>query len=140
LAVPSRHVTVFLPQIRSIIRKYKLAATIAGHFGDGNFHIIPLMDITDPREQKKLEPAMREIIPIIKRYEGTLAGEHNDGMVRGPWLMEMYGEEMYNLFKEVKVLFDPHYIFNPHKKTDASWKYSMAHIRTTVSEATYPTK
>ena len=129
LAVQPQYVPEFFPQIRKIIRKYQLPATIAGHFGDGNFHIIPLMDISDPAEQLKLEPAMREIIPIVLKYGGTLAGEHNDGMVRGPWLPAMFGDDMYALFKDVKEIFDPQYIFNPHKKTDASWTFSMNNIR-----------
>jgi len=129
LAVDPKYVQEFLPEVRKIIKKYKLPATVAGHFGDGNFHIIPLMDITDPREQLKLEPAMRELVPIVLKYKGTLAGEHNDGMVRGPWLPAMFGEEMYQIFKEVKNIFDPMFIFNPHKKTDASWDFSMANIR-----------
>lgn len=129
MAVQPQFVPEFFPQIRKIIRKYKLPATIAGHFGDGNFHIIPLMDISDPKEQLELEPAMRELIPIVLRFGGTMAGEHNDGMVRGPWLPAQFGDEMYELFKDVKEIFDPHYIFNPHKKTDASWDFSMEHIR-----------
>jgi FAD/FMN-containing dehydrogenase len=129
LAVDPKYVQEFLPEVRKIIKKYKLPATVAGHFGDGNFHIIPLMDITDPKEQLKLEPAMRELVPIVLKYQGTLAGEHNDGMVRGPWLPAMFGREMYQIFKEVKTIFDPMFIFNPHKKTDASWDFSMANIR-----------
>lgn len=129
LAVRPEYVTEFFPLIRKIVRKYKLPTTIAGHFGDGNFHIIPLMDITDHREQLKLEPAMRELVPIVLQYGGTLAGEHNDGMVRGPWLPAMFGDEVYELFKDVKHIFDPLHIFNPHKKTDASWDFSMANIR-----------
>ena len=72
---------------------------------------------------------MRELIPIVLKYQGTMAGEHNDGMVRGPWLPAVFGDEMYQIFKNVKEVFDPLYIFNPHKKTDASWDYSMDHIR-----------
>ena len=130
LTVAPQHLPEFLPQLRKIIRKYKLPATIAGHFGDGNFHIIPLMSISDPEDQAKLEPTMREITPLVLKYGGTLAGEHNDGMVRGPWLPAVFGDEVYQLFRETKEIFDPMYIFNPHKKTDASWDFSMDHIRT----------
>lgn len=129
LTVQPRYIHKFLPEIRDIIRTYKLPATVAGHFGDGNFHIIPLMDIGDPKDQAKLEPVMRAIVPIIKKYGGTLAGEHNDGMVRGPWLPAMFGDDIYQLFRRTKEIFDPRYIFNPHKKTDASWDFSMEHIR-----------
>lgn len=130
MAVPPKHVPKFIPELRKIIRKYKLPATIQGHFGDGNFHIIPLMDIAGTKDQAKLEPVMRELIPIVLKYGGTMAGEHNDGMVRGPWLPAVFGHEMYRVFKETKEIFDPYYIFNPFKKTDASWEFSMNHIRT----------
>lgn len=129
MTVQPKYLPQFLPQVRRIIRKYNLPATLAGHFGDGNFHIIPLMDIADKADQVKLEPVMRELIPIVLKYNGTMAGEHNDGMVRGPWLPAVFGNEMYQIFKDVKEIFDPQFIFNPHKKTDASWEYSMDHLR-----------
>ena len=129
LIVPPEVLPKFLPEIRQVITKYKLLATIAGHMGDGNFHIIPLMKIEDPKEKAKLEPAMKEINDIVLKYKGSLSGEHNDGMIRGPWLEKMYGPEIYAHFKRVKQIFDPENIFNPHKKTDAVWEYSMAHLR-----------
>jgi FAD/FMN-containing dehydrogenase len=130
LTVQPKYLPEFLPELRKIIRKYKLPATLSGHFGDGNFHIVPLLNIESHADQAKLEPVMREIIPLVLQYKGTLAGEHNDGMVRGPWLPAVFGEDMFALFKHTKEIFDPYYIFNPHKKTDASWEYSMDHIRT----------
>ncbi|MDB5160043.1 MAG: putative oxidoreductase [Candidatus Saccharibacteria bacterium] len=130
MTVQPKYLPEFLPKLRKIIRRYKLPATLSGHFGDGNFHIVPLLNIEGKRDQAKLEPVMREIIPLVLTYGGTMAGEHNDGMVRGPWLPAVFGDEMYQLFKETKEIFDPGYIFNPHKKTDASWEYSMDHIRT----------
>lgn len=129
LVVPPKHLPEFFPQIRAIIKKYKLFATIAGHMGDGNFHIIPLMKIEDPKERAKLEPCMKEVNELVLKYGGSVSGEHNDGMVRGPWLKEMYGDEVLGYMKEVKNIFDPHNIFNPHKKTDASWDFSFSHIR-----------
>lgn len=130
MSVLPKYAPQFLPKVRKIIRKYKLPATIQGHLGDGNFHIFPLIDINKSDELAKLEPAMRELIPIVLSYGGTMAGEHNDGMVRGPWLPAVFGDEMYHMFKDTKEIFDPHYIFNPNKKTDASWDFSMNHIRT----------
>jgi FAD/FMN-containing dehydrogenase len=130
MTVQPKHLAEFLPKLRKIIRKYKLPATLSGHFGDGNFHIVPLLNIEGKHDQAKLEPVMREVIPLVLKYGGTLAGEHNDGMVRGPWLPAVFGQDMYEIFKQTKEIFDPTYIFNPHKKTDASWEYSMDHIRT----------
>lgn len=129
LIVPPACLPQFLPEVRAIINKYKLLATISGHMGDGNFHIIPLMKIEDPKEKAKLEPAMREINALVLKYGGSLSGEHNDGMIRGPWLEDMYGPEVFGYFKQVKTIFDPQNIFNPHKKTDSDWDFSMAHLR-----------
>ncbi|MBL8159625.1 FAD-binding oxidoreductase [Candidatus Saccharibacteria bacterium] len=127
--VAPKYLPEFLPKLRVIIKKYKLLATIAGHMGDGNFHVIPLMKIEEPSERAKLEPAMREVNELVLKYKGSLSGEHNDGLIRGPWLEQMYGAAVTGLFREVKHIFDQQNIFNPHKKTDASWEYSMAHIR-----------
>jgi FAD/FMN-containing dehydrogenase len=130
LIVNPEHLPQFLPELREIVyKKYKLLATIAGHMGDGNFHIIPLMRLEEESERAKLEPSMREVNELVLKYGGSLSGEHNDGMVRGPWLEEMYGKEVYKLFKDVKHIYDPQNIFNPHKKADATWDYSFSHVR-----------
>ncbi len=129
LVVPPYHLPAFLPKLRKIVNKYKLQATVAGHMGDGNFHIIPLMKIEDPKERAKLEPAMREVNELVLSYKGSLSGEHNDGLIRGPWLKQMYGKEVVGYFKELKDIFDPDNIFNPHVKVTSDWEYSMKHIR-----------
>jgi FAD/FMN-containing dehydrogenase len=129
LVVPPEHLPEFLPKLRKIINKHKLLATVSGHMGDGNFHIIPLMEIEKASERAKLEPTMREVNELVLSYGGSLSGEHNDGMVRGPWLHTMYSKQMMIHFRALKNIFDPDNIFNPHKKTDAKWEYTMAHIR-----------
>lgn len=129
LIVPPARLSEFLPKLQKIIKKYKLLATIAGHLGDGNFHVIPLMKIDDPKERAKFKPAMEEVNNLVLKYGGSVSGEHNDGMIRGPWLKEMYSPNVFGYMKEVKELYDPLNIFNPHKKTDATWEYSFKHIR-----------
>lgn len=129
LVVLPKYLPEFLPRLREIIKKYGLLATIAGHMGDGNFHVIPLMKIEQPLERAKLAPAMKEVNELVLSYGGSLSGEHNDGMIRGPWLQQMYGKEIVDLFRHTKKIFDPENIFNPHKKTDATWDFSMSHIR-----------
>ncbi len=129
LVVPPARLPEFLPQLRTIIKKYDLLATIAGHMGDGNFHVIPLMKIEEPAERAKLAPAMKEVNELVLSYGGSLSGEHNDGLIRGPWLEQMYGKEIMDLFRQTKKIFDPENIFNPHKKSDANWDFSMSHIR-----------
>ena len=129
LVVNPEYLPQFLPELRAIIKKYKLLATIAGHMGDGNFHIIPLMKLEVKDEREKLQPSMKEVNELVLKYKGSLSGEHNDGLVRGPWLEQMYGPEILKLFKETKQIFDPENIFNPHKKSDATWEYSFSHVR-----------
>jgi len=129
LVVNPPHLPQFLPEIRTIIKKYDLLATIAGHMGDGNFHIIPLMKLEDPSDRAKLLPAMKEVNELVLKYKGSLSGEHNDGLVRGPWLVQMYGQEMVDIFRQAKQIMDPQGICNPHKKANADWDYSFNHIR-----------
>lgn len=127
--VPPKYLPEFLPRLQKIIRKYKLFATIAGHMGDGNFHVIPLMEIEKESERKKILPAMKEVNELVLRYGGSLSGEHNDGMVRGPWLEQQFGKKIVGIFREAKDIMDPQHIFNPHKKANADWDYSYSHIR-----------
>lgn len=127
--VPPAELPLFLPKLRKIIKKYRLLATIAGHMGDGNFHVIPLMKIEEPHERAKLQPAMKEVNELVLKHGGSISGEHNDGMVRGPWLERMYGKKVFDLMDDIKRLYDPQNIFNPRKKTDADWNYSFSHIR-----------
>lgn len=129
LIVPVDSLVQFLPKLRKLVKKYKLFATVQGHVGDGNFHIIPLMKIEDPKERAKLLPAMKEVNELVLKYGGSLSGEHNDGLVRGPWLERQFGKEVFGIFKRAKDIMDPSGIFNPHKKTSANWDYSFSHIR-----------
>lgn len=130
MAVHPSKSAAFLVDLKKILKKYKFPATIHGHFGDGVFHVIPLINVYTPKYAAKLEPLLRALSTLVLRYNGSLSGEHGDGMLRGPWLPAQFNQEVSQLFKEVKELFDPLYIFNPHKKTDASWEYSMSHLRT----------
>lgn len=114
----------FLPEMYAIIDRYKLKATIAGHVGNGNFHIIPLVDLTDEKARRDIMEVMDKVFEIVFKYGGTSSGEHNDGLVRAPYLKEMYGEKVYNLFEQVKEIFDPEGIINPKKKIDVTKAYA----------------
>ena len=129
LVVNPDHLVEFLPQLREIIKRYKFLATVQGHIGDGNFHVIPLMKLQDMTDRAKLEPAMKEVNELVLKYKGSLSGEHNDGLVRGPWLEQMYGPTVLGYFRQAKDIMDPQHIFNPHKKANADWKYSFGHVR-----------
>jgi len=129
LVVPPEKLPEFLPELNKLIKKYDLLSTVAGHMGDGNFHVIPLMDLSDEKERAKIEPGLKDMIKLVKKYNGVISGEHNDGLIRSPFLKEVYGKKIFGYFKEVKEIFDPDNIFNPHKKTDADWEYSKSKIR-----------
>lgn len=129
LIVPPDHLVEFFPKLTKILEDYKINSTIAGHMGDGNFHIIPLMDLADPKERAKIPVVAKLVNQLVVDFHGSISAEHNDGLIRGPFLEMMYGPKMYKIFKEIKNIFDPLNIFNPHKKTDADMDYSMSHIR-----------
>jgi FAD/FMN-containing dehydrogenase len=119
-----------LPKVNAILDKYKkdLVYTIAGHPGNGNFHIIPLMDLKEERVRALIPEISEEIYRLVFQYHGSITAEHNDGLIRTPYLEEMYGREITGLFAEVKRIFDPQDIFNPGKKVNGDLKYSVGHI------------
>lgn len=118
----------FLPRLYLILNKYKILYTIAGHVGDGNFHIIPLMDLSKPSAKETIEKLSREVYDLVFEFKGSTTAEHNDGIIRSPYLKEAFGEKVYGLFVETKKIFDPESIFNPGKKTGGDFKYAMAHL------------
>ncbi|NQV89397.1 MAG: FAD-binding oxidoreductase [Parcubacteria group bacterium] len=118
----------FLPELYEILDKYDLTFSVAGHVGDANFHIIPLMDVTLPDTKQIIEELSKKVYDLVLRYNGSITGEHNDGMIRSPFLEQMYGEEVVGLFTQVKDIFDPNRIFNPNKKVESSFTYAMDHL------------
>ena len=129
LIVKPEYLPEFLPKLYKILDRYGLLYTIAGHVGDGNFHIIPLMDLHDPKELAKIRPSMDEVYDLVFDYHGSISAEHNDGLLRGPYIGKMFNEEIFRIFKDIKKIFDPDNIFNPKKKTDASLEYTFKHIK-----------
>lgn len=120
----------FLPALNKILDKYKgLIYTVAGHAGDGNFHIIPLMDLKDEKMRALIPALSEEVYRLVSKFGGSYTAEHNDGLVRSPYLERMYGKEVYGLFEEAKKIFDPENIFNPRKKVGADLGYALRHIQ-----------
>ncbi len=106
----------FIPELNLILSEYKLVYTIAGHAGDGNFHIIPLMDFKRPDTAKIILELGERVYDLVLKYQGSITAEHNDGLIRTPYLEKMYGEKIIRIFREIKDIFDPQNIFNPGKK------------------------
>lgn len=118
----------FLPKLNIILKKYPITYTIAGHAGNGNFHIIPLMDFSDPGTSEIIINLSNEVYDLVLQYKGSTTAEHNDGIIRSPFLQQMFGNAVYSLFEKTKQIFDPQNIFNPGKKVGATMEYIKSHI------------
>ncbi len=123
----------FLPELNLILNKYDLTFTLAGHAGDGNFHIIPLMDFTRPDTGKIIMELGEQVYDLVSKYHGSITAEHNDGIIRTPYLAKMYDKEVLRIFGEIKNIFDPKNIFNPGKKVPTekeggTKEYILSHI------------
>lgn len=116
IVVAPKHLPEFLPRLTALLNEYNLVYTIAGHIGDGNLHIIPLMDLRSSRERDLILELSQKVFSLVLEFGGSISGEHNDGLIRTPFLRQMYGDDIYKLFEETKNIFDPQYIFNPGKK------------------------
>ena len=113
----------FLPKLYQILDEYKLIYTISGHLGDGNLHIIPLIDLKNKNQRKNILEITDKVYDLVLNYNGILTAEHNDGIIRGPYLEKEFGKEIYNIFLEIKKIFDPYNIFNPNKKVMVRREY-----------------
>jgi FAD/FMN-containing dehydrogenase len=118
----------FLPKLEKVLSQYQLTYTIAGHVGDGNFHIIPLVDPLDPSVARTIDELSHKVYDLVLEYHGSITGEHNDGLIRTPYVEKMFGPEMTGLFHEVKNIFDPLHIFNPGKKVGTNFSDALTHL------------
>ncbi|OGH14908.1 MAG: hypothetical protein A3H50_03725 [Candidatus Levybacteria bacterium RIFCSPLOWO2_02_FULL_37_10] len=129
--IKPEYIAEVVPQVTDILKKHpEFIFTVAGHVGNGNFHIIPLVDINNPNVRTAIPQISDQVYEIIAKYHGSITGEHNDGLIRTPYLKQMYGENIVKLFEETKKIFDPENIFNPRKKVGGDLDYAMSHIRT----------
>ena len=106
----------FIPKLTALLSEHKLIYTIAGHIGDGNFHIIPLMDMTRDDVHTEIETLAPKVYELTTSFGGSITAEHNDGIIRTPYLPMMFSKKMIELFANVKNIFDPENILNPGKK------------------------
>ncbi|MHB1769976.1 MAG: FAD-binding oxidoreductase [Minisyncoccota bacterium] len=121
--VPPESYPEFLPKLDALLDEYKthFIYTIAGHIGNGNFHIIPLMDLSKEENRNVILELAPKVYELVISEGGTTTGEHNDGIIRTPYLPLLFGAEMVALFAETKEIFDPKNIFNPGKKVGGSF-------------------
>ncbi len=119
----------FIPKLEAILKEHKIDLTLLGHAGSGNFHIIPLMDLSKEEERAKIPVVSEKVYDLVREYKGSITAEHNDGLIRTPYLGKMFTPEMLKLFEEVKKILDPLDIFNPGKKVNGNMDYAMRHVK-----------
>ena len=125
----------FFPALYEILDEYKKKMTFAvgGHSGDGNMHIYTLINPKDPDLKKMVMQVADKVYDLVIRLGGSITAEHNDGLIRTPYLSKMYNEKIITIFKQIKGIFDSQYIFNPGKKVPTAMnggtkEYMASHI------------
>jgi FAD/FMN-containing dehydrogenase/Fe-S oxidoreductase len=104
---------------RLLAEKYGIDCVHYAHAGAGELHLRPLFDLRSPAGLAMFRSVATDVAALVKKYRGSLSGEHGDGRLRGEFVRTMVGDECYELFRQVKRAFDPAGIFNPGKIVDA---------------------
>jgi FAD/FMN-containing dehydrogenase/Fe-S oxidoreductase len=117
-AVDPEDLSAFVREIDEILARHNLSAVHYGHAASGELHLRPILDLKSVEGRRLFREVASEVAHLVKRYGGSLSGEHGDGRVRGEFLRLMVGERNYQLFRRVKQSWDPAGIFNPGKITD----------------------
>jgi FAD/FMN-containing dehydrogenase/Fe-S oxidoreductase len=105
----------FVTDIEEMLASYGKESVYHAHIGTGELHIRPLMDLKDPQDVKLLRTIGEKTAAIVKKYRGSMSGEHGDGRLRGEFIPIIIGEHNYQLNKKIKQSFDPLGILNPGK-------------------------
>jgi glycolate oxidase len=122
------HYGEFLGALETILSDYDMTYTYAGHIGDGSIRLIPLVDLEAPNAAETIFELAKRVYDLVFAFDGSMSVDHNDGLIRTPFLPAMYGEEVCSLFERVKTILDPNNIFNPGKKVNGDLQYSMKHV------------
>ncbi len=104
---------------RLLAEKYGIDCVHYAHAGAGELHLRPLFDLHSPKGLAMFRGVATDVAALVKKYRGSLSGEHGDGRLRGEFVRFMVGDACYALFKRMKTAFDPQGIFNPGKIVDA---------------------
>ena len=127
--VPVTKMPEFMEAVYKLFKKYKIEIAIWGHAGNANFHMQPFLNIGSATDRKKAFALMDEFYATVIRMGGSTCGEHNDGILRAPYLKSLYGEQMYELFTQVKSIFDPENLLNPDVKIGVTKRFAASHLR-----------
>ncbi|MFC2152090.1 FAD-binding and (Fe-S)-binding domain-containing protein, partial [Bacteroidota bacterium] len=108
----------YMDDFQKILDKYKLECVYHAHIGSGELHLRPILNLKVSKDVKMFRTIGLEIAHLVKKYKGSMSGEHGDGRVRGEFIPIVIGERNYKLLQELKSVWDPNYIFNPGKIVD----------------------
>jgi FAD/FMN-containing dehydrogenase/Fe-S oxidoreductase len=117
-AVDVNDLPAYIREFNEILKKYNLHAVHYAHAGSGELHLRPIINLKTTEGNKLFKIIAGEIATLVKKYNGSLSGEHGDGRLRGEFIRQMVGEKNYQLMKEIKKAWDPQNIFNPNKIVD----------------------
>ncbi|PTX43060.1 FAD/FMN-containing dehydrogenase [Christiangramia gaetbulicola] len=109
----------YISDFSKIMKSYDQQAVYYAHAGAGEIHLRPILNLKKSDDVKLFRSITKDVAELVKRYNGSLSGEHGDGRVRAEFIELMFGKNVYELLKEVKYVFDPQNIFNPGKIVDA---------------------
>ena len=117
-AVDVNDLPAFIAEFNEILQANNLYCVHYAHAGSGELHLRPIINLKTKEGHKQFRHIAEEIARLVKKYKGSLSGEHGDGRLRGEFIPWMVGEENYQLMRELKSWWDPKGIFNPNKIVD----------------------
>ncbi|MDQ6704994.1 MAG: 4Fe-4S dicluster domain-containing protein, partial [Acidobacteriota bacterium] len=118
-AVDPEKLPAYIDRFLEIVRRYETTAGIYAHASVGCLHVRPVINLKTEEGVSKFESIANEVAALVLEFGGALSGEHGDGLVRGPFMRQMFGPVLYDAFREIKRTFDPLNLFNPGKIVDA---------------------
>ena len=117
-AVDVEDLPAYIREFNEILQKHGLYAVHYAHAGSGELHLRPIINLKTKEGNQLFRTIAEEVATLVKKYNGSLSGEHGDGRLRGEFIKQMVGEKNYQLLKQIKQAWDPQHIFNPNKIVD----------------------
>ncbi len=105
----------YIRDFNDILTKHKMHAVHYAHAGSGELHLRPIINLKTEEGHRQYRMIAEEIATLVKKYDGSLSGEHGDGRLRGEFIPQMVGAHNYELMRQIKHTWDPEGIFNPGK-------------------------
>lgn len=118
-AVDLPDLPAYIEEFRNLMTQFNQQAVYYAHAGAGELHIRPSVNLKTKAGVQQMREIAKASAKLVKKYNGSLSGEHGDGRVRGEFIPLMLGNKNFELLKRIKQTWDPYYIFNPNKITGA---------------------